>query len=134
MEIKIPVSIGELFDKISILEIKNERITSLDRLTHVKKELKILNDVLLENKISIPKEMYLELKTVNEKLWDIEDYIREKEEKKNFDAEFVKYARLDAHLNDQRFLVKNKINNHFDSEIKEQKSYKEEVMKAEFKE
>jgi hypothetical protein len=128
MELKIPVSVGELFDKITILEIKNERIKSEERLVHVRKELEVLKECVFEANLLIPDELYEELKKTNEALWDIEDYIREKEDNHDFDDDFIKYARLDAQLNDARFVVKRKINNFFDSEIKEQKSYKEETL------
>lgn len=128
MNVQIPVSIGELFDKISILEIKNERITSEDRLTHVRKELQELRDCLTTNSIDVPQNLYAELKKTNQELWDIEDYIRAKEEASSFDSDFVKFARLDAQLNDQRFVIKRKINDHFNSHIKEQKSYTETTL------
>lgn len=128
MELKIPVSVGELFDKISILEIKNEKISSEERLVHVRKELAVLKECVAAAGLTISSELYSELKNTNEELWEIEDYIREKEEKNDFDADFIKFARLDAQLNDNRFVVKRKINNYFDSDIKEQKSYKEETL------
>ena len=128
MEIRVPVSVGELFDKISILEIKNERIQSEERLLHVRKELEVLRACVSDNQLAIPETLYTELKAVNQELWDIEDLIREKEEQHNFDADFIRFACLDAQLNDQRFVVKRKINDFFNSDIKEQKSYKESVL------
>ena len=128
MDIRIPVSVGEIFDKISILEIKNERIQSEERLIHVRKELEVLKACVVENQLNIPETLYSELKNVNQELWDIEDLIREKEEQHNFDADFIRFACLDAQLNDQRFVVKRKINDFFNSNIKEQKSYKESTI------
>ncbi len=128
MDIRIPVSVGELFDKITILEIKNERITSEERLVHVRKELSVLHECVTENKLDIPQDLYQELKTINLQLWDTEDLIREKEEHENFDSDFIKYACMDAQLNDKRFVVKRKINDFFNSGIKEQKSYKETTL------
>ena len=120
---KIEVSIGELVDKITILQIKKDKIADALKLTHIEKELSILEDTLKESKIIVPKELIAELKDVNLKLWDAEDIIRDRENKDLFDDEFIKCARLDAKLNDERFLVKNKINNVCESNIKEQKSY-----------
>ena len=98
---KIDVSIGEVVDKITILQIKQERITDEAKVAHVTTELKLLQETLNE------------------------DIIREKERCSEFDDEFVEHARLDAKLNDKRFLVKNKINQHCNSPVKEQKSYED---------
>ena len=122
---KIDVSVGEVFDKISILEIKSEKITDPVKLGYISEELKALNQVLKEEGSQIPKEMYAELKELNLKLWRTEDVIREREHHHLFDAEFIEHARLDAKLNDQRFLIKNEINNYCNSTIKEQKSYEQ---------
>lgn len=120
---KIEVSVGEVIDKITILEIKQERIKDEIKLFHINKELKILNQTLEESKIEVPKEMFDELKNINTELWEAEDILREKEKYEIYDEEFIKCAVLDSVLNDKRFLVKNKINNFCDSNIKEQKSY-----------
>jgi len=120
---KIDVSIGEVFDKITILQIKLEKIKDHEKLKHIEYELKILEKILQESKIDISSNLLQRLREVNETLWDTEDIIRDKEEKEEFDTEFIKHARLDAKLNDQRFLIKNEINLFFDSQIKEQKSY-----------
>ena len=125
---KIEVSLGEFIDKYTILQIKEERIKDEAKLKHIKVEIKSLlrnldsdeEHILLK---TLPDELISELKTVNEKLWDTEDVIRKCERENKFDEEFVEHARLDAKLNDQRFLIKNKINNKGDSLIKEQKSY-----------
>lgn len=120
---KIEVSIGEVIDKITILQIKEEKITDGIKLNHIKKELNILNQILFESGILVPQGMIDRLKTINLELWNTEDTLREKESLELYDEEFIRCAVADSVLNDQRFLVKNEINNHCDSNIKEQKSY-----------
>ena len=120
---KIEVSIGEVVDKITILQIKKEKISDKLKLEHVEKELTILESTLKNSKVLVPEKLIQKLKDVNLKLWDAEDVIRDRENKDLFDEEFIKCARLDAKLNDERFLVKNEINNVCQSNIKEQKSY-----------
>ena len=120
---KIEVSIGEVIDKITILQIKKEKILDTLKVEHVEKELLVLENTLKESEVDVPVELVKKLKDVNLKLWDAEDIIRDRENRNLFDEEFVKCARLDATLNDERFLVKNEINNICESNIKEQKSY-----------
>jgi len=120
---KIEVSIGELVDKVTILEIKKEKILDKIKLEHIEKELLVLENTLTESTIMVPPKLIQKLKDVNLKLWDAEDIIRDRENRKLFDEEFIKCARLDAKLNDERFIVKNEINNICESNIKEQKSY-----------
>ena len=120
---KIDVSIGEVFDKITILQIKLERIKDQEKLKHITHELDVLKSVLQDSSIDMSNDFFKKLRSINETLWDTEDIIREKEEKEEFDVEFIEHARLDAKLNDQRFLIKNEINMFFGSQIKEQKSY-----------
>ena len=120
---KIEVSIGEVLDKIAILQLKMEHMEDKEKLSHVRRELNTLEHTLVQEEIQIPKDLFDELKSVNKKLWDTEHIIRRKEKNNEFDEEFVKHARLDAILNDERFLVKNKINHFCNSNIKEQKSY-----------
>ena len=120
---KIEVSIGELVDKVTILEIKKEKILDKIKLEHIEKELLVLENTLTESTIMVPPKLIQKLKDVNLKLWDAEDIIRDRESRKLFDEEFIKCARLDAKLNDERFIVKNEINNICESNIKEQKSY-----------
>ncbi len=122
---KIEVSVGEVFDKISILEIKQDKITDPVKLAYVVDELQVLRQTLEEYNIQIPQDLYGALKDINLKLWETEDVIREREAAQNFDDEFVKHARLDAKWNDQRFLIKNEINTFCESTIKEQKSYEQ---------
>ena len=120
---KIEVSTGEVVDKITILQIKKEKISDNLKLAHIGKELSVLEGTLKDSKIKVPQELIDQLRDVNLKLWDAEDIIRDRENQNLFDDEFIKCARLDAKLNDERFLVKNKINNVCESNIKEQKSY-----------
>jgi len=122
---KIEVSVGEVFDKISILEIKSEKISDPIKSSYVHNELQVLQNTINEYSIEIPVELYTKLKEVNLKLWETEDIIREREASQNFDEVFIDHARLDAKWNDERFLVKNEINNYCNSTIKEQKSYDE---------
>lgn len=127
---KIEVSIGEVIDKITILQIKEEKIKDDVKLLHIRKELNILNNTLLNSGINVPQDMTDRLRDINTQLWNAEDILREKESIELYDDEFVKCAVLDSVLNDKRFLVKNEINNFCDSDIKEQKSY-EGLYKAE---
>jgi predicted nucleic acid-binding Zn-ribbon protein len=120
--VKINISIGELFDKVSILEIKLTRIKDNLKQREIKNELNhllpIFND--LENKAT---ELFKNLKEINEKLWDIEDKIRIKEKEKVFDDEFISLARSVYITNDKRFELKNEVNQLFGSDLKEVKSY-----------
>lgn len=123
-EIKVPVSIGELVDKITILQIKSERIEDSVKLANIKKELTALTAVCELNNIDLKNSLVSELKGVNSELWIIEDDIREKERQKQFDEKFIELARAVYVTNDVRFHVKNKINKHFNSSFAEEKSYK----------
>ena len=127
MEVNIPVSLGELLDKISILEIKNKKISNDSKLTHIKKELNGLKKVLgdLNFNFSETKNLYEELYKINLTLWDIEDSIRILEKDKNFGKDFINLARSVYITNDKRFQVKNKINKLFNSEFVEEKSYED---------
>ena len=121
MSVSIPVSIGELWDKYSILEIKQEKIKDLDKLKYIKNELDYLDPFIKDNKFD---ELFNKLKQVNLKLWTIEDDIREKELKKQFDDKFIDLARMVYKTNDMRAAIKKEINNKFNSMIHEVKSYK----------
>ncbi len=121
-----PVSWGELIDKITILEIKAARIEDAAKLVNVKRELDALSairdDALPEGAdIHAPT---AELRAVNEKLWDIEDDIREKERAQDFGAEFIELARAVYRTNDRRAALKRQINEALGSELVEEKSYK----------
>jgi hypothetical protein len=117
----IPISVGELIDKITILEIKKERITNSNQLKNVNRELDLLSPLDLENIVNTS--IYRELKTVNESLWDIEDQLRKYESIKKFDDDFIQAARSVYKLNDQRAEIKRKINLENGSELIEEKSY-----------
>lgn len=122
--IEIPVSIGEVIDKITILEIKKEKIQDDVKLKNINNELDILRSKI--NSIKITEEIFYltdQLKTINYLLWEVEDRLRIFEEKNTFDNEFISDARLVYKLNDQRFFLKKKINILTQSSIVEEKSY-----------
>ena len=120
------ISAGELFDKISILEIKKNKIKDKTKRNIVLKELSSLQLTVNENieKSKSLTKLYKKLKSVNLKLWKIEDDIRDYERKKNFEDKFIKLARAVYFTNDERSRVKNKINSLTKSNISEVKSYK----------
>jgi hypothetical protein len=120
------ISAGELFDKISILEIKKIKIKDRGKRNIVLKELGSLQETVKENikKSKSLTKLYKKLKSVNLKLWKIEDDIRDYERKKNFQDKFIKLARAVYFTNDERSRVKNKINSLTKSNISEVKSYK----------
>ena len=117
----IPVSLGELYDKFSILLIKSEKISDKTKLLEVKREISLLEPYI--NKFNLNNEMRENIKLVNEKLWNIEDSIRLKEYKNEFDEEFIMLARSVYITNDERAKIKNEINKILNSEINEIKSY-----------
>ena len=127
MEVNIPVSLGELLDKISILEIKNKKILNESKLSNIKKELSGLKNVLKELDINMSKanDLYEDLYKINLSLWEIEDSIRLLEKNESFGKDFVKLARSVYITNDKRFEVKNKINQLFKSQYIEEKSYED---------
>ena len=125
MSIKIELSIGELLDKISILQIKAERIDDPSKVKNINKELDVLmslwndspySDTNLSSEIN-------ELKNINEALWDIEDKIRDKERNQVFDKGFIELARAVYITNDKRADIKRIINSKTGSELIEEKSY-----------
>ena len=120
---KVEVAIGEIFDKITILDIKLERISDKSRLSYVQGEKDVLEEALKIEGVEIDSELYQELRDINMKIWDTEAGFREKEAEQEFDDEFVQFARLNAKYNDERFLIKKRINEHYDSPVREQKSY-----------
>ena len=122
---QIPISWGELLDKITILQIKLENLTSQDALNNVAWELKQLQSIFSQSFPGTiqPKELELELKKINQKLWDIEDKIRDKEKHKSFDDEFIQLARSVYITNDERSRIKRRINETFGSDLIEEKSY-----------
>ena len=119
--IQVPISVGELCDKYTILTIKQEKIDDTHKLIIIEKELFYLESILKD--LNIHPSSLSNLKQINTKLWGIEDDIRIKESKKEFDEEFIKLARLVYYTNDERFELKNIINNEYGSDIFEVKSY-----------
>ena len=124
-KIIVEVSIGELLDKISILEIKQEKIKDPEKLRFIKNEYSILKDQLEKNVKSDDKlnNLYQSLKEINAKLWVIEDDKRQCEKDKDFGEKFIKLSRDVHFLNDNRAQIKLEINNHTGSVIKEIKEY-----------
>jgi len=124
-KILVEVSVGELLDKISILEIKQEKIKDTEKLKFINEEHSILKDQLNNNVKSDQKlnELFESLKQINAKLWVIEDDKRQCEKEKNFTESFIKLSRDVHFLNDDRAKIKLKINNHTGSKIKEIKEY-----------
>lgn len=118
----VPISIGELCDKYTILQIKSERICDIHKLNKINKELQYLKPLVEQYKI--PQDKLNDLKDINEKLWDIEDNIRIKESNTQFDEEFIILARSVYVTNDRRFELKSSINECYNSDICEVKSYK----------
>ena len=124
-KILVEVSVGELLDKISILEIKKDKIKNPEKLEYILDELSILKDEFKNNIKSDVKldKLYLSLKIINARLWVIEDDKRKYEKEKDFTENFIKLSR-DVHiLNDDRAKIKLKINEHTGSKIKEIKEY-----------
>lgn len=120
-DILIPVSLGELYDKISILEIKLSMIKDEEKLKNIKKEYLSLINISLH--FSIEEELYQELKDKNKDLWIVEDKLRIKEKNKEFNEEFINLARSVYFLNDRRSEIKKEINLKSGSNIIEEKSY-----------
>ena len=124
-KILVEVSVGELLDKISILEIKKDKIKDPEKLEYILDELSILKEEFKNNIKSDKKldELYQSLKIINARLWVIEDDKRKCEKEKDFTENFIKLSR-DVHiLNDDRAKIKLKINDHTGSKIKEIKEY-----------
>ena len=124
-KILIEVSVGELLDKISILDIKKDKIKDSKNLEHIENEYKILtkeydNKVKIDDKL---KDLYASLKEINSKLWVIEDKKRLCEKNSNFGEDFIKLSRDVHFLNDKRAQIKLSINNYTGSKIKEIKEY-----------
>ena len=124
-KILVEVSVGELLDKISILEIKQEKIKDSEKLKFINNEHSILKDQLDKNVKSDDKlnDLYQSLKEINSKLWVIEDDKRQCEKDKDFGEKFIKLSRDVHFLNDDRAKIKLEINNHTGSIIKEIKEY-----------
>ena len=125
-EILVPVSPGELLDKITILRIKVARITDAPKVANVRLELDLLEKTWRDSGCAAfdvaPEERALQ--AVNEKLWDVEDLIRDKEAKQTFDREFIELARAVYVSNDERAAIKKRINLQLGSRLIEEKSYR----------
>ena len=122
--IHVPVSVGELIDKLSILHVKNIKITNEEKLVLVNKEFDLLYNLssayLNSSEIEL---LYHQLCNINEKLWDIEDELRVLETRKSFNVDFIELAICVYYTNEERFRLKNEINQITDSEIREVKEY-----------
>jgi hypothetical protein len=122
--VTVPVSVGELIDKLSILHVKQLKIVNEDKLSFINKEFELIYNMssmyLDDEKIL---NLYRQLIDVNLSLWDVEDELRTIETTKNFDSHFIELARKVYYINDDRFVLKNQINELTDSEVREQKDY-----------
>jgi hypothetical protein len=131
-ELLVPISPGELIDKITILEIKSRRMTDETKLHNVRTELALLNDTWQASPFSAT-DIGAEwggLRDVNGKLWDIEDRIRDRERDGLFDAEFIELARAVYVTNDERAAIKKQINTKLGSALVEEKSYADYTKKG----
>ena len=126
-DIMVPISPGELLDKITILRIKVARIQDAAKLANVKLELSLLEQTWKDSGCATPPWPLDEhaLQAVNEQLWDIEDRIRDKEAKQTFDRDFIELARAVYVCNDERAAMKKRINQQLGSRLVEEKSYKQ---------
>lgn len=127
MKVFVQTSVGELVDKITILELKAKNFNNREKLFNVEKELAVLEKELsalklVDSRFNILRE---NLAKINQNLWDIEDQIRLKEKSQSFDLEFINLARSVYKTNDQRALLKKQINELSGSDLTEEKSYSE---------
>jgi len=125
MALLTEISVGEFLDKVSILEIKSDRIKDAGKLVNVRKELNALRKIWEASAYAprLSPSDFTRLKDVNESLWDIEDRIRDKEAASAFDAEFIELARSVYIINDNRARIKKEINQKLGSDLIEEKSY-----------
>ena len=127
MPLLIPASVGELIDKITILEIKQQRISDSAKQLNISRELDALMAVVEQCQLGYPQgaltELGQQLSAVNQLLWQIEDDIRECERQADFGSRFIELARAVYHRNDERAAIKRQINNLCGSELVEEKSY-----------
>jgi hypothetical protein len=125
MLLKVLTAPGEFLDKLTILEIKAERIADPAKLVNVRRELELLRETWAASPLSVRdvSALVAQLKAVNESLWEIEDRIRAREAARSFDAEFIELARSVYHTNDRRAAIKRELNVALGSEILEEKSY-----------
>lgn len=127
MQLLIPVSPGELLDKLTILEIKLDRIDDPAKLENVRKEHELLTGVWRSSGLDDDEieRLRSQLHSVNESLWEIEDDIRDEERDKRFESRFIELARSVYRRNDERAALKRRINDHLGSHIVEEKSYRD---------
>ena len=122
--ITVPVSVGELIDKLSILHVKKIKVFNEEKLSFINKEFELLYNMssgyFTDNEVL---KLYRQLVEINTKLWEVEDELRILESSKNFDSSFIELARKVYYTNDERFSLKNKINEITNSEVREQKDY-----------
>ena len=125
--IHVPVSPGEVLDKITILEIKSERMSDPEKVANVKVELALLQKTWADSvsEDGVINDLHAQLKEINEALWEIEDDIRDKERAREFDEGFIELARSVYFTNDRRSKIKKDLNLHLGSEIVEEKSYQD---------
>ena len=125
--IRVPVSPGEVLDKITILEIKSERMNDPEKVANVRVELALLQETWSQAvaEDDVIRDLHAQLKEINEGLWEIEDDIRDKERVKEFDERFIELARSVYFTNDRRSEVKKQLNLHLGSQIIEEKSYQD---------
>jgi len=126
-QIHVPVSPGEVLDKITILEIKSERMSEPEKLANVRLELGLLREkwsAAVEQDETVQR-IHAQLKRINESLWEIEDDIRDKERLREFDARFIELARSVYFTNDKRAATKKELNLYLGSAIVEEKSYQD---------
>ena len=125
--ILVPVSPGEVLDKITILEIKSERMSDPEKVANVRVERELLQQTWSRaiTDDEVIRRLHAELKEINEALWEIEDDIRDKERAKEFDERFIELARSVYFTNDRRSRVKKELNLHLGSQIIEEKSYQD---------
>ncbi len=125
MALKVDVSVGEFLDKMTILEIKSERIKDEDKLLNVNRELELLRSIWAGSSLSSENtgDLVPDLKAVNERLWDIEDDIRRQEAASTFGEEFIRLARSVYQQNDERARIKYELNRRLGSDLVEEKYY-----------
>ena len=123
-DILAPISLGELIDKITILQIKTQHLQGT-ALENVKKELEALENTLKNLQLNIDTTLIQRLKKVNQNLWQIEDDIRDQERQKSFGQTFIRLARAVYQQNDRRSIIKKEINTRYNSAFVEEKSYQQ---------
>ena len=122
MKCTIECSYGEIIDKITILKIKLEKVKNEDQHKNISKEYESLKKWIKQDDTTFD-QYFNELYTTNKKLWDLEDNIRDKSNKKIYDKSYIEYAEQIHITNDHRYLVKSKLNNTYNSDLKEEKIY-----------